>query len=151
MSRIVDCQPWHLLAVSLRLPERDQREIAALGYKDAQDVAVRRAAQPGVRFAVLDVHEQPQVCFGIAETGFQGVGEMWMLRTVGAERYCKTAYRTMRAIRDAGEYRRIETYTKSDSPACRRFVEWLGFTYEGTKRAFFLDGSSVDQFSIVKE
>lgn len=149
--KIVDAQPWHLIAVSLRLPERDQREIAAMGFKNVQDVALRRAVQPGVRFTVLDANGDPQVCFGVAETGVDGVGEMWMLRTIGAERYCKTAHRTVREIVAAGQYRRIETYTKSDSPACRKFVEWLGFAYEGTKRAFFLDGTHLDQFSIVKE
>lgn len=148
---IVDTQPWHLLAVVLRLPERDRVELAALGYVSVQDVAVRRAAQPGVKFTLLDSQGQPQACFGIAETGIDGIGEMWLLRTEEAGRYCKAGYQAVQQILRAKQYRRIETYTKRDAIGCRKFVEWLGFTYEGTKRAFFLDGSDLDQFSIVRE
>lgn len=149
MSRIVDAQPWHLLSVALRLPERDMREAAALGYRSVQDVAVRRAAEAGVKFAILDEKGDPQVCFGVTESATPGVGVLWMLRAIGSEAFVKTGARAVREIAKSGEYRRIETYSQADCTRCRKLIEWLGFSYECTKRAFFTDGTDMDQFSIV--
>lgn len=150
MSRVIDCQPFHLLHVAFRLPQRDVDEALALGFKSVQDVAVRRAADPGVKFTVIDAAGTPQVCFGVAETMVPGVGVLWMLRAKGAEPFVKTGAKAVRAIVASGEYRRIETQARADCGPCRTFIEWLGFTFEGTKRGFFTDGCDLHQFAIVR-
>jgi hypothetical protein len=150
MSAIIDLQPWHLLHVVMRLPTRDIEEARLLGYKDVQQLAVRRAWGAGVKFTILASNGTPMVCFGVEDTGIPGVGELWMLRAIGAEPYAKTGAKAMKAIIASNEYRRLSAAAKSDCEPCKVFLRWLGFTYEGTKRAFFADGSSLDEFSYVR-
>lgn len=149
MSRIVTCEPWHLIYVSTHAPAREIDEALAQG-SDIQTLAARRAVERGVRFTVMNDAGEPKVCFGIAETGMPGVGELWMFRGIGAERYAKLGHKTVREIVAAAQYRRIEVKTKADCAACRKFVEWLGFAYEGTKKSFFLDGTGMHLFAIVR-
>jgi hypothetical protein len=150
MSRVVDCEPLHLHLVASRLPRRDVEEILALGYRSVQDVAAQRAVEHGVRWTILDSDGMPQVCFGVSETRVPGVGLLWMLRAEGAERFVKTGTKALRVIVKSREYRRIEAQARADCHPCRSFLEWLGFTYEGTKRSFFLDGADLDEFALVK-
>lgn len=149
MSRIVDCEPWHLMRVALCMPRRDVEEAFALGFRSVQDVAVRRALEPGVKFAILDDEGTPQACFGIAELPIAGVGRMWLLRAEGAERFVKTGARAVKRIVAANEYRRIEAGARADCEPCRTFLKWLGFTYEGTRHAFYVDGGDLDEFAII--
>lgn len=148
--RIVDAEPWMLMAVALRLTERDVHEASLLGYKSVQDVAVRRSTEIGMKWAILDDQGDPQACFGVADNGIPGVGTMWLMRTDGAARYAKSGLKAIRAIIKSGEYRRVEAYAKADCEACRKFLRWLGFAFEGTKRAFFTDGTDMDQFAITR-
>jgi hypothetical protein len=151
MSRVIQCEPWHLLSVAHRIPDRDRRELELLGYRDWQEVAVQRAAEAGVKFSVVDAQGVPHVCFGISESRMVGVGTLWMVRAVGAERFVKAGAQALRRIVASGEYRRIETHSKADCGPCRKFIEWLGFAYEGTRKGFFTDGSDMDQFAIVRQ
>lgn len=150
MSRVIDCEPLHLHLVASRLPRRDVEEMLALGYKSVQDVAAQRAVEHGVRFTIVDAEGMPQICFGISETSMRGIGHVWMLRAVGAEPFVKTCTKALRTIITSDEYRRLEATARADCVPCRKLLEWLGFTYEGTKRRFFLDGADLDEFALVK-
>jgi RimJ/RimL family protein N-acetyltransferase len=126
-------------------------EALALGYPDMQALAMQRATERGVRWTVLDSNGEPRACFGIADTAVPGVGSMWLLRTEDAAPFVKTGFKVLRAILAVGEYRRIEATARGDCLPCRRFVEWLGFKHEGTKRRFFTDGCCAEMYAWTKE
>lgn len=149
MNPIIDCEPWHLIYVAARLPAHYAEEAKTFGC-DVQTLAARRAVERGVRFTILSSKGEPKACFGISDTLVPGVGMMWLFRTVDAAPYAKTGYRALKQIVKANEYRRIEAMTSSTCGPCRTFIEWLGFSYEGTKRAFFADGGDMDFFAIVR-
>lgn len=149
MSHVVNCEPWHLLYVAFRSPERDCKEAVNVGV-DIQTLAARRAVEHGVRFTIVTPEGEPKVCFGISDTAVPGVGYMWMIRSEDAARYAKTGYKTIREIVKAAQYRRIESIASAECQPCRAFLFWLGFVFEGTKRAFFADGSDADCFAIVR-
>lgn len=151
MSAIIDCTPVHLLYVATRLPRRDVEEALALGYPDVQAVAVQRAAERGVKWTVVDATGTPKACFGITDSPVPGVGVMWLLRTVDAGPFVRAGFRAVKAIFATREYRRIEASARSDCMPCRKFLEWLGFEYEGTKREFFTDGCAVEMYAYVRQ
>jgi hypothetical protein len=148
---IVDCTPLHLLYVCQRLPKRDVEEAITLGYPDMQSLAMQRATERGVRWTVLDAKGEPRACFGIADTAVPGVGAMWLLRTPDAAPFARTGWKAVRKIFSLGAYRRIEATARGDCQPCRKFLEWLGFKHEGTKRRFFTDGCCAELYAWTKE
>jgi hypothetical protein len=149
-KRIVDMLTWHLVRVVERMPQRAIDEALNAGYPDMHALIAHRLDAPGMKWTLLNANGEPVACFGIENGTVPGVGLMWLLLTEAAYKHARCGVDVMATLQNDNAYRRIEAAVHSDCERCRAFVMWLGFEYEGTKRRYFMDGSNMDLFAMVK-
>ena len=94
------------------------------------------------------VGERPVAALGVIDMG-GGRACAWGLLSEEAGPVFLALHRAVqRYLRTAG-FRRIEAVTLSDFQPARRWAELLGFTHEGTMRAYCHDGSDAELWSRV--
>ncbi len=133
--------------VALNLRDRDRVEILSTEYGD--DVcgwAARMVGRRGEHFALLTDQGTP-VAMGGATMLWPGVAQTWLCATESLPRYAVALLRATRDthIRHAKQgIHRFQTYLQPGYDTGRRFLERLGYVYEGTMRAATRYGQDLD-------
>ncbi len=92
-------------------------------------------------------------CGGVAFP-WDGMGEAWACFDVDVARYPLCAFKLSRKFLDdvfmACGMRRMQAMVRADAPRHRRFVEHLGFSFEGLLQAFDKDGNDFMMYARIK-
>lgn len=128
--------------IAANMRDADRREIGAVIDQPPIVIAcMLYEGSPGFRWvAYLD--GQPVCAFGVS-TMFVGVGSAWAYGKAGMERVMRgvTAFCHRRAAPLAARcFRRIEVRTAVDHDLSRRWLDSLGFEYEGVARDYGTGG-----------
>lgn len=132
MIEIVPFRPEHLAAIRL------QGVQASAQYQCTEAFGREIAANVGLARTAL-VDGKPIACAGLTEL-WPHRAYAWAYLGEGWERHTKTVMRAVLAALRACRWRRVEAAIDIRYSAGKRWVQRLGFEYEGTHRAFTSDG-----------
>lgn len=140
----------------MRIVRFDPRHFATLRLQPAQsefggylaDLEYARALAAGHAFTALD-DRGPIACAGVYEL-WPGRALAWGLIGASAGRHFVGIHRAVLGFLTAAPWRRVEASVDCDFQAGQRWIRLLGFSYEGTMRAYTPDGRDQDLFARVK-
>lgn len=138
---ILPFKPWHMKLFEpgeLFVPELQSGEAAAWGVRQLEAMT-------------LLIDGEIVAIMGIMPL-WNGVGEVTMLPSNQLYRHKKTVIRKLRSILAGLQHvgwRRLFCNTRTDRPMHGRFMQALGFQYEGTMKQYAPDGSDRDLYALV--
>ena len=139
--RVEPFSPDHLACLALQPRQRAWRDTAG-----EFDLACLNQG-PNQGWTAFD-GETPVAALGVIDLG-GGRGMGWGLISADAGRVFPALHRAVTRFLQATDYRRIEAVTACDFPPARRWAGMLGFTHEGTMRAYCHDGSDAELWARV--
>ena len=90
-------------------------------------------------------------CGGVQEI-MPNVGEAWLMYSVKGRNYINSFKTAKDLLHQAKRrFKRIQATADPVNKAYSRFLEHLGFTYEGTLRKYGVNGQDMRMYSIVQE
>lgn len=104
------------------------------------------ATAPNRAWSVLE-GEDTLACGGFVDLG-QGRGRAWALLSTRPGMVALT--RIVRRGIELSGFRRIDCEVAANFQPARRWAEMLGFSYEGTMRAWCYDGSDAELWAMVR-
>lgn len=139
--RVEPFSTHHLASLKVQPHQRAWRE-----HADSADLAcLNQGRNRG--WTAFD-GEAPVAMLGVIDMG-GGRAMGWGLISAEAGRVFPALHRAVTRFLLNTDYRRIEAVTASDFQPARRWAEMLGFTHEGTMRAYCHDGSDAELWARV--
>ena len=139
--RVEPFHPDHLARLAVQPHQRAWRD-------NAGDLDLACLSQGGNAGWTGLVGERPVAALGIIDVG-GGRAMAWGLIAQDAGPVFLALHRAVARYLGATGYRRIEAVTASDFPQAGRWAGLLGFTHEGTMRAYCHDGSDAELWARV--
>jgi hypothetical protein len=140
---IVAFRPEHLTMLDLQEAQAELTAIIAEpGYGEA-------LAATGHAFTAMDGNNKVLCCGGLVEVWAERA-MIWALLSKGAGPYLRRIHRAADGYLKQARWRRIEAYVASDFKPGRQWIEMLGFTHEGTMRAFSPAGGDHELYARVR-
>lgn len=118
-----------------------------------EQFAVDRFQASDFRYCCIARDGEP-VAVGGMQFATKGVGTLWMIATDRLHEHAiectRFGRRIVRTALAEGLAHRLQSYTLTRLPFCRRFVEVLGFRREATCRSMGANGEDIDIFAMVR-
>jgi hypothetical protein len=135
-------EPYHIDLLRAQGLQAEQREIGALVY-------AHLAKPVGPAFTVRAPSGDVLLCGGIAYTA-PHMGTCWALLSESSRRYLKGLHREVKRFLDLYAMQRLETTVREGFlPGCK-WVEKLGFEFEGRMAGYGERGETHLRFSKVR-
>jgi RimJ/RimL family protein N-acetyltransferase len=141
MLEFVAFKPSHLAAIRLQAVQASAQPLM-----NAEHGAEIHSA-PGRAFTAL-LDGLPVACAGVIQL-WDGRGYAWAYLSDAALRHIKTIHRYACKALARMPWRRIEAAVDPNHPAGSRWLQHLGFKFEGIARAWTIDGRDVQQWARV--
>lgn len=142
---IIPTQPQHLMLIKIQEGQSEERE-RLLMHPEFAIWAVRTSK---IAFSLI-VDDEVVAALGVRADDLdpqRGVG--WALFANNAGKHLRFVLKHSRQVLDNLNMRRIETTASHRLPQAKRWLELLGFQYEGTMRAYDEMGIDHDMYARV--
>lgn len=131
-----------------------------------RDFKIEDLSTLGLTDAELNIYEQVKftnpcwtatynteiVCCGGIQEIMPKVGEAWMMFSLTGRKYI-SAFKVAKDLlrKSKIKFRRIQATADPVNDIYKRFLEHLGFIYEGTLRRYGVNGQDMRMYSIIRE
>lgn len=147
MLEIVPFEPSHAIELSLQ-PAQSH---ISLSEEYAKGLFDTTKALGGVAFSGIDTDTGNVVgCAGIF-VFWEGRAQVWALLSKQTGRHFTAIHRAVLSEIAKCKAHRIEAVVDSRFENGKRWVEMLGFSFEGTMRAYTTQGNDCDLYAIVRK
>ncbi len=142
MIEVVQFRPEHLTAIRL------QGTQASAGPLMTVEHGLEVLSTPGISRTVL-LDGEPLMCAGMIEL-WKGRAFAWSYLAEHAKRHFRAVHKVALENLAEARWRRVEMAVDVRDPAAKRWAAHLGFSYEGTHKAWTTDGRDVEMWARVQ-